>query len=785
MPYLKLVNNQTGTEHEFESDEVRLGRDPALEFVIEGEPAKVVSGLHLRFYFEDGNWWVEDKGSRNGTYLNEEQLQPNSPRKLRKDQVVGLARRGPRLRVAAVVKRVVDDTLADDEPTVSPLAATMPMSAVSPEDATVPMKGIEDVPEAESDTSAEGEEASQAGAESGSGPESKTEPSPVSRPESPPPPKHAPEPEAPPRQEPQPSKPKEPAKPPPAPPPEPGPTPPSKPAESSKLRIVLSQTGQDARLELTQGRIRLGRGQECEVRPIGVADTSISRVHAEIVLKPQGTWVVRDARSRNGTLVNGRMLSAEHQLSLGDTIKLGDAGPEYLVEELVTSAPEDRPVPEEASPSPAEPASSGSGRAARKARAAAGAERRSFGGKGATMFFKELVAETHQKSARKIRVLVWSFVGIMAVGVGGVYWYSETRVRETAQALEEQRQVLEEQARMLEVARAEADSLNRAAAEERDRLSTELENARSASAPAAVLDSLRTALSEAQSRTAALEAALERAQSSISDQLALGDSLRAEAEADVARLRSELASARGGDASGLLDSLRNAIRTAEQKATELNSQMSAVRAADLAAVAQANQSAVGLVTTYASSGIYDGSGFAVTPDGYFVTNRHVVRPGGAAGDSVFVTMADQRTRRKARVVSVTSSSGPDVAVLKIEEYRGPYMRKVDWKVQNVNQGEPAALIGFPTGEALAMDRTRTVRTSMSAGIFSKVTEDLIQFDGFTVGGSSGSPIFNSLGEVVAVHRAGLREATGLSLAVPITKVVPLLPPDAGVDVDRT
>ncbi|MCH7875719.1 MAG: trypsin-like peptidase domain-containing protein [Gemmatimonadetes bacterium] len=64
---------------------------------------------------------------------------------------------------------------------------------------------------------------------------------------------------------------------------------------------------------------------------------------------------------------------------------------------------------------------------------------------------------------------------------------------------------------------------------------------------------------------------------------------------------------------------------------------------------------------------------------------------------------------------------------------------------------------------------------MSAGIFSKVTPEMIQFDGFTVGGSSGSPIFNAQGEVVAVHAQGLREAAGLAFTVPIKLVIPLLP----------
>jgi len=54
----------------------------------------------------------------------------------------------------------------------------------------------------------------------------------------------------------------------------------------------------------------------------------------------------------------------------------------------------------------------------------------------------------------------------------------------------------------------------------------------------------------------------------------------------------------------------------------------------------------------------------------------------------------------------------------------------------------------------ARDRTSIVRTSMTAGILSRVTADLIQFDGMTTGGSSGSPVFNADGEVISV-RLGL------------------------------
>jgi S1-C subfamily serine protease len=66
---------------------------------------------------------------------------------------------------------------------------------------------------------------------------------------------------------------------------------------------------------------------------------------------------------------------------------------------------------------------------------------------------------------------------------------------------------------------------------------------------------------------------------------------------------------------------------------------------------------------------------------------------------------------------------------------------------------------------------------MSAGIFSKVTAAEIQFDGFTVSGSSGSPVFNAAGDVVAVHRAGLRETAGLGFAVPVGQLAEILPAD--------
>jgi S1-C subfamily serine protease len=137
-------------------------------------------------------------------------------------------------------------------------------------------------------------------------------------------------------------------------------------------------------------------------------------------------------------------------------------------------------------------------------------------------------------------------------------------------------------------------------------------------------------------------------------------------------------------------------------------------------------------------------------------------------------MADQSLGRFADVIA--SSSDRDIALIKLRGYQGPSLAAIDWKGTKARQGEPAALIGYPAGSGFARDRASVVRTSMTAGILSRVTADLIQFDGMTTGGSSGSPVFNADGEVISVHRAGLRQGPGFALSVPVKYAIPLMPP---------
>src|SRR5439155_11271711 len=170
-----------------------------------------------------------------------------------------------------------------------------------------------------------------------------------------------------------------------------------------------------------------------------------------------------------------------------------------------------------------------------------------------------------------------------------------------------------------------------------------------------------------------------------------------------------------------LDSLRGAVVSAEQQTRGLDAKIRAIRGTDFAAIAQQNQGAVGLVTVSFGRAYYNGTGFVITPDGYMLTNWHVVADSQhARHDTMWVTMADQTQTHYADVIA--TSQERDIAVVKIRGYQGAYISTIDWSGTKARQGEPAALIGYPAGAGFARLRSSVVRTSMTAGIISRATE---------------------------------------------------------------
>ena len=510
--------------------------------------------------------------------------------------------------------------------------------------------------------------------------------------------------------------------------------------------VTLLATASGKRYEASGTRIRLGRGRECEVQPVETSDTIVSRIHAELSVGPSGGLVLRDAQSKNGTFLNGERIVQPTPVRLGDKIMLGKGGPVLLVEGMGTA-------PQKII---AKPAGASVGQKTVRGMIsdalAQAKEERKKGGRGSTAFMKAIAGE---RRLRWLSMLMLILVLLLGGGVYGVYWLLSQQLEHTKQALRT------------------AEDSSRA---ESERLRHELTAARAAAAPAAEVETLRVQLVAAESRTAQLQVALDRAQQALGQQLAVGEARREEAQRDVQRMREQLAAAeRRAPSQGLIDSLRRAVTTAEAQAANLDAKMRAIRATDFAGIAQQNQGAVGLITVSLAGDRYDGTGFVISPDGYMLTNWHVVADSAHAElDTVWVTMADQSVGRYADVVA--TSRERDVALIKIRGYQGAHLTAIDWAGTKARQGEPAALIGYPAGSGFARDRASVMRTSMTAGILSRVTPDLIQFDGMTTGGSSGSPVFNADGEVISVHRAGLKQGPGFALSVPVKYAIPLMPP---------
>jgi serine protease Do len=152
-----------------------------------------------------------------------------------------------------------------------------------------------------------------------------------------------------------------------------------------------------------------------------------------------------------------------------------------------------------------------------------------------------------------------------------------------------------------------------------------------------------------------------------------------------------------------------------------------------------------------------GSGFILTPDGFVMTNAHVVE----GADEVLVTLTDKR-EFKAKIIGADKRT--DVAVVKIEATGLPAVRVGD--VSRLKVGEWVMAIGSPFG----LDNTVT------AGIVSAKGRDtgdylpFIQTDVAINPGNSGGPLINMRGEVIGINSQIYSRSggfMGISFAIPI------------------
>ncbi len=240
-----------------------------------------------------------------------------------------------------------------------------------------------------------------------------------------------------------------------------------------------------------------------------------------------------------------------------------------------------------------------------------------------------------------------------------------------------------------------------------------------------------------------------------------------ESQTETARLRQELA-ASGGDASSVAR-LRAQLSDAERRQRAL---IGAVGGVDYRAISHKNQDAVAIVLVeFSEAERFSGTAFAVDSNGTMVTNKHVLmgEDGTRAPRRIGVIFSGSTQMFQAELVGVAPDA--DVGVLRVRIKGGtPRVAGLARTRLGIERGDPIAIIGYPLGFDLPMEaqgQRPIAEPTLTVGTVSKALTSVVQVDGYGAPGSSGSPIFDRSGKVIAVLYGGQQESQGkIIFAVP-------------------
>ncbi len=166
-----------------------------------------------------------------------------------------------------------------------------------------------------------------------------------------------------------------------------------------------------------------------------------------------------------------------------------------------------------------------------------------------------------------------------------------------------------------------------------------------------------------------------------------------------------------------------------------------------------------------------GSGFIISPDGYVLTNEHVVH-----GASQIIVTLTSGEKFDAKIVGFDYDS--DVALLKIEGKGLPYIRFGNSDDDIIGEwaialGNPFGLFSIHSQPSVSVGVISAVDRDFSRNSDGRLYQDMVQTDAAINRGNSGGPLVNAAGELIGMATMIFTESggsIGLGFAIPSNKL---------------